>query len=261
MWMYALNHYQLYLLVLLRMVAFVSVAPIMSFAAWPSLAKLGMGAFLALLVTPVVTGHVPSALADPADFTMVALKETIIGLVLGLLASMLFSAVTMVGQLFDVQIGLNAATLFDPQSGGSSTLIGSFQSMLFTLYFLGMNGLDGLVLMLMNSYNLVPLGQLHLPSSIWAVMTHAVGLALALAVQMAVPTLVALLLTDITFALLARTVPQMNVFVVGLPGKLFVGLAVTAVVMPGIVYMFGRLFEAVFNELNGVLNLIGGNAR
>lgn len=83
-------------------------------------------------------------------------------------------------------------------------------------------------------------------------------MAMAVALEVAAPLFAALLLTDITFALLSRAVPQMNVFVVGLPVKLLVGLAVMAAAMPGLVYLFGRVFSWLFSELDTTLQWLGG---
>lgn len=255
---YALNHYAAYLLVLLRIVAFIGTSPVLSIRIWPNPAKLGLAAFIAMWVAPTVNGQVPSPFMDPGNYILIALAETAIGMLLGFMATMVFSAVTIAGQIFDVQIGLSSATLFDPSQNQSESLTASLQSLLFTLYFLGVNGLDGLVLAIMNSYQLVPIGHFHLHNGLWQLLTTVFGSTMDLAVQLAAPLVVALLLTDITFAFLSRAVPQMNVFVVGLPAKLFVGLTVFAVLMPGLTYLFGQLFTNLFTQMNVLLQWLGG---
>lgn len=209
-------------------------------------------------VVPSVSGTTPSPFSDPGDYIIIALQETATGMLLGFVSTMLFSAVTIAGQIFDVQIGFASATLFDPSQGQAESLTASLQSLLFTLYFLGVNGLDGLMLAVMNSYQFVPIGHLNLHQGFWQVLTGIFGTTMDLAVQFAAPLIAALLLTDITFAFLSRAVPQMNVFVVELPAKLFVGLSMFAVVMPAMTYLFGQLFDTLFTQMNGLLQWLGG---
>lgn len=255
---YALTHFTLLLVVLVRMVAFVATSPITSITAWPVWGKLGLAASLALLVAPTVSASVPDPYTQPGLFIVLLLQETMAGMFVGIFANMIFTTLLWAGQMFDLEIGFSVASEFDPQTGGSSSLTGNLLSLLFTLYFLGVNGLDGLVLAMLNSYKYVPLGTFHLPSNTWSFLTHILGLVMTFAVEFAAPLLVAMLLSDITFAILSRAVPQMNVFVVGLPAKLFVGLAMFAVVMPGLVAAFGELFQMLFSQLNTMFIWLGG---
>jgi flagellar biosynthetic protein FliR len=258
MYIYAVNHYAAYLLVLLRVVAFIGVSPVFSVRAWPVWAKLGLASFVALWLTPTVAKSVPDPFAAPDQYVALALKESIVGMLLGFLVTMVFSATSVAGQLFDLQIGFSSATLFDPAVAQATGLSNSFLSILFTLYFLGLNGLDGLLLGLMHSYDYVALGAFTPPESGWKTFTHLLTLTMALGIQICAPLLVALLLCDVTFAFLSRAVPQMNVFVVGQPAKLFVGLTVFAGVMPGVVYLFGLVFRTLFSQMDAVLRWLGG---
>lgn len=258
MLLFSVNHYNVYLLVLLRMAAFVATSPLISVSSWPNIAKLGLAAYLALITVPSVSTVVPSPFTDPGSYILLALNETIAGMLIGFTATVLFSAVTIAGQVFDVQIGFGSAVLYNPQESQSTGITSNMNSLLFTLFFLGMNGLDGLMLAILNSYRFIPLGKLSFPSTMWEFLVHALDLAMTLAIQFAAPLIVALLLTDVTFALLSRTVPQMNVFVVELPAKLFVGLALYAAAMPGVVYVMGQVFSTLFREVNSLLQVLGG---
>ncbi|MCL6515623.1 flagellar biosynthetic protein FliR [Alicyclobacillus sp.] len=259
MWAFAIDHYPLYLLVLLRVVAFIAVSPVMSVRFWPAWAKLGLAAFTALWMTPAISGApAVNPWTDPGRFIDLALRESVTGILLGFVATAVVAAVSIAGQVFDLQIGFTSGALFDPSSGQTSGVTGGLLSALFTLYFLGLNGLDGLMLACMNSYRFVGLGALHLPDLSWAMFARLLDVVMALAIQLCAPLLAALVLTDVTFALLSRAVPQMNVFVVGLPAKLFVGLGLFAVVMPAMVDGFGRLFAQLFLQVDGMLRGLGG---
>jgi flagellar biosynthesis protein FliR len=197
-------------------------------------------------------------LAEPGLYLVLALKETVVGMLMGFMATLIFSAASMAGQAFDLQIGFSSATLFDPAAGQATGLSNTFLSLLFTLYFLGVDGLDGLLLGLMKSYDYIGLGAFVAPASAWGFFTHVVTFTMVLSIQLGAPLIVALLLTDVTFAFLSRAVPQMNVYFVGQPAKLFVGLTVFAAVMPGVVYLFGVIFQNVFAEMDALLRWLGG---
>lgn len=253
-----LQHFELYLLVLLRVVAFVAASPLMSTRSISAWAKIGLAAFTAAGVAPSLHAGVPAAETNPGDYVIAALRESVVGLLMGFVATLVFSVVSIAGQLFDIQVGFGSAQLFDPGMGETSGVTSTFLSVMFSLCFLGLNGLDGLLLAVMNSYRFIPLDHIYLPAGFWQFMIELLGMVSSIAIQLVAPLFAALLLTDITFALLSRAVPQMNVFVVGLPAKLFVGLTLFAGIMPGVVYIFGRVFAMLFSNLDALLQLIGG---
>lgn len=255
---YAVNHVDLYLLVLMRIAGFIGTAPVLSTRVWPMWAKVGLAGCTALWMAPTIHGSVPSSFTEPGAYLLDALRETATGMFLGMIANLIVSAVTVAGQAFDVQIGFSSAVLFDPQVGTSMGLSASLLTWIFTMYLLGIGGLDGLLLSMMNSYRFIPLAGWHLPTDTPHVLAELMGVMMSIGLQMVAPLLVALLMSDITFALLSRAVPQMNVFVVGLPAKLFVGLGVFAGIMPGVIYVMNQLFSALFQQMNGIFNWLGG---
>lgn len=255
---YMLSHYELFLLVLLRVVAFVGASPIMSLQGWPVWAKLGLGVFVSILVTPTVSAKIPDASSEPGLYIVAGLMETATGLILGFIATMMFSVLSIAGQLVDVQIGFSSAQLFSPGSSEPTGISGTFYSLLFTLFFLGMNGLDGLLLVIMSSYHFVAMGHFHLANGTWQLLMNLFGVVMSLSVEMVAPILTALLMTDMTFAFISRAVPQMNIYSVGQPGRLFVGLIIYIAAMPGVIYVFNRLFTLIFSELQSVLSFLGG---
>ncbi|QQE80819.1 flagellar biosynthetic protein FliR [Alicyclobacillus sp. SO9] len=255
---YALNHVYLFLVILSRLLAFVATSPVLSIRIWPAWGKIGLAAVTAMLVEPTLSAHVASPYTNPGEFVVLLLEETSVGIFMGFFANMIFTAMLWAGQMFDLEIGFSVVSEFDPQTGQNSSLTGNFLSILFTLYFLGVNGLDGLMLAVMSSYKFIPVGSLHFPSDTWQFLSHTIALVMTFALEFSAPLLIAMLLSDITFALLSRAVPQMNVFVVGLPAKLFVGLTMFVVVMPGLVYLFGQLFQMLFSHMDTMMKWLGG---
>jgi flagellar biosynthetic protein FliR len=254
---FALNHLSVSLLVLCRAAAFVGSAPVLATRSWPIPAKVGLAALLALSVAPGVHQPVPSPWLDPGAFLLQALAETLVGFALGFLASLVFSALSLAGGIIDLQAGFALGGWFEPGYAVTGVTGGLLQA-LFTLYFLGLGGLDGWMLVLMHSYQWVPLGHLQWPGSIADGWARLLGVVTGLAVELCAPVLAALLLTDLTLAFVSRAAPQVNVFVAGLPLKLLVMLLVLALAMPSATYVFGRLFQTAFQSTDAWLRAMGG---
>ncbi|TDY50493.1 flagellar biosynthetic protein FliR [Alicyclobacillus sacchari] len=253
-----LQHFDLFVLISLRTVAFIAASPLTSIRAWPTWAKIGLAFSLSYVAVPNVPGNVPDVMQNPGAFVLDGTLEAFVGLLLGFLATWIFSAISIAGQLIDMQIGFSMASLLAPGSGVQAGLIGNLYNLLFTLYFVGMGGLDGMMLTILQSFATIPVDHAHLPGNWPGMLLQLMGLVMALGVEIALPVLAALFLSDVTFAFLSRAVPQMNVFVVGLPVKLFAGLAMFAVVMPGTVYLFNQVFMLLFREMQSFMRVLGG---
>lgn len=255
---YLLQHFDLFLLVSLRLVAFVAASPLMSMRVWPTWSKLGLAFGLAYVVVPSISTSVPDIVNQPGQFIVDGALEAVAGLVLGFIATLIFAVISYAGQVVDLQIGFAMAQLLAPGSNTSMGLFGNLYNLLFTLYFLGMGGLDGLMMAILHSFDVIPIGGFHFPTHWPDMLMHLSGLVMSMGVELAAPILATLFLSDVTFAFLSRAVPQMNVFVVGFPVKIFVGLIMFAIVMPGTLYMFNRLFLFLFGQLQIVLQAMGG---
>lgn len=253
-----LTHFNVFLLVTLRVVGFIVASPLISLNVWPNWAKIGLAFGVSYMVAPSILSPVPNIISEPGQFVVIGLMEAVIGLALGFIATMVFSVISIAGQAVDLQSGMSVASLLVPGSMNSSGLFGSLYNLLFTLYFLGMGGLDGLMLSILQSFRIIPVGHFHMPSQFPSMLLQLLGLVMTMAIELAAPLLVALFLSDVTFAFLSRAVPQMNVFVVGMPVKIFVALSMFAIVMPGTMYVFHLLFTFLFEQMQVILQSMGG---
>lgn len=253
-----LQHFDLFLLVSLRVLAFVAASPLTSMSVWPSWAKIALAFGVSYVVVPMVSVSVPNIFRSPGAFVVDGTIEVIIGLLLGFIATLIFSAIAIAGQIADIQIGFGLSQVLSPGQTAPMGIFANFYNLLFTLYFIGMGGLDGLMLSVLHSFQVIPVSSLHLPSQWPGMLLQLMAMVMALGVELSAPLLAALFLSDITFAFLSRAVPQMNVFVVGLPVKVFAGLTIFALMMPGVIYVFHRLFMFLFQQMQSMLQAIGG---
>ena len=215
--------------VFLRLVALCTVAPVFGSREIPAPARIGLALLLALVVHPVVA----QTLAPMPDglFPLVAVvfRETLIGLALGTLVSLLFSAATVAGDLMDVQMGFGMAAIFNPALGAQTAMMGQFLYRYTLVVFLLLNGhhllLDGVV----SSFTALPgdrFAPLGDPTAGLRLVGDLATTILASGLRIAAPAVATLLIVDVALALVSRAAPQVNVFLLGMPIKVVVGLLV-----------------------------------
>lgn len=248
-----------FLLIFCRITAFLVVSPIFSFRNIPNTFKVGLAVFISLLVyTAVGSGQV---FVLNAPYVLLIMKELLIGLLLGFTAYLFFIVVQVAGAFIDMQIGFGIVNVIDPLTGAQSPVLGNFKFFIAMLVFLGLNGHHYLLLALMDSYDWVPVdsalfARIH-DGAVSSLLVDGFVRMFYLAFQMAAPLVVALFLVDVALGILARTVPQFNVFVVGLPVKILVGFLVLFVIVPGLFALFRKLFVEMFDWMARLLGLIG----
>ncbi|MCC3376223.1 flagellar biosynthetic protein FliR [Cohnella sp. REN36] len=240
-----------FMLVLCRIASFLMVAPVFSTRTIPKTFKVGLAFFISIVVFLTVGFDNPVPL-DGA-YILAILKEVLAGLVIGYTAYLFFTVVQTAGAFIDIQMGFGIANIVDPLTGASAPIMGNLKFMLLTLVFLSINGHHYLIGAIMDSYKWLPLDGQLFHTVYEGRMTDFLARTFAdtflLALQIAAPLVVAMFLTDAGLGLLARTAPQYNVFVIGIPVKILVGLALLILLMPG----FGTLFQMVFDRMFGAL--------
>ncbi len=197
-----------------------------------------------------------------ATYAILLIKEALVGLLTGLVAMMLLYAVQIAGGLIDFHMGFMLANVVDPQTGAQSPLTGSYLYVFALLYLLIIDGhhllLDGAVY----SFEFVPIDQLFLPLAQGSVVEQVamlMGFLFAFGVSMAFPVVGSLFLVDIALGIVSRTVPQMNVFVVGMPIKLMAGLIILFIYI-GVFFMsMNYLFKEMILAMRELLEGFGGS--
>ncbi|WP_232697046.1 flagellar biosynthetic protein FliR [Brevibacillus daliensis] len=248
-----------YLLVFVRIASFIIAAPLFNQRGMPNHFKIGFAAVMAFISFAYVpiTGKIPLDIS----FTVYALKETAIGLVLGYLLQMMFSVVRVAGGLMDLQMGLAMANVVDPATGAYVPITGRLKEILATLYFLSINGHHLMIRGIISSYQSIPVDSLivDLHSDAFGFFViKAFSHMFFSAFMMAAPIVVSLFLVDLSLGIIAKTVPQFNIFVVGLPIKLLVSFLLLIVVMPGFFIILGNYISQMFHALAELIGILGG---
>lgn len=248
-----------FLLILVRLTSFFLLAPIFSMRGVPAQFKVGIGAFLAFVAVSTLPMETP-ILMD-SSYLLLIVKELATGLALGFTAALVLYTVQIAGAFIDFQMGFSMANVLDPQTGEQVPIIGHFKYMMALLFLLTVNGhhlmLDGV----MQSLRIFPVERIAISikaEDIAQFMTSLFAEMFLIALQIALPIVGALFLVDIALGILAKTVPQLNIFAVGLPLKIVVGFIMLFLTMPVFFYILQLLFEKLLVSMAQLISILGG---
>jgi len=246
------------LMVFMRISGFVFAAPVFGSRLVPVLVKVWFSLFFAFALVPIVSleGGLPS-FGSPAYFILAA-REVLLGLLIGFISTFFVYGVEFAGHVLGLQMGFAASTLFDPFSNTEVSVIGRFQGLLAITLFLGMNGHHILLSSLAASYQILAPSAKSLAASGAKELIYATSNVFMVAVRISIPVLSALFMVEVGLALLAKTVPQMNIFVVGFPLKIAVGLTVLGFSIPYFAYILAKTILGTNADLRSVLGAMAG---
>ncbi|MFQ3548298.1 MAG: flagellar biosynthetic protein FliR [Armatimonadota bacterium] len=245
-----------FILVLARTAGIFTTAPIFGNANVPKMVRIPFAVALAFVYLPMARYSEVSLELMP--FLIVVLKEVLLGIVLGFIVEMMFAAIQSAGSLIDIQIGFGLANVFDPVSKQQSGVIARFYFLVSVLVFLLANGHHLLIMGLADSYRAIPLGTLSITTqAAWGTLDIFMQFFMA-GLKLGAPIVGAIFLTDVALGILSRTVPQLNVFIVGFPAKLAVGLFTIAASMPIAIAIMIRMFQALRADFSVILKHLTG---
>lgn len=251
-----LARFDTFLPVWARIGGFVAAMPVLARRV-PVIARAGFSLLLAALLYPVVA--LPRVPPELFAFSLMIGRELMVGLAIGFISGLIFTAAYVSGQLIDFPIGFGLASVFDPEGALQLPVVAQFQYVIATLVFLLINGHHALLRALAQSFRAVPVDGAAFSGLTLGAAVEGVAGAFALGLQIAFPILAALFLTDLALGIVARAVPQVNVFIVGFPVKITVGIALVALVLPAYIAVLawafgpgGRMMEDVARLLRSL---------
>jgi flagellar biosynthetic protein FliR len=252
------NEFPAFLLILTRVSSFFVTVPLFSYRNIPGTHKMGLSLFLSWIM--FLSMDQPIIEIDEVFF-MLVIKEVIVGLSIGLVAFIILTAIQIAGGFIDFQMGFAIANVIDPQTGAQTPIIGQYLYTFALLLLLAVNGHHFLLDGIFYSYQIVPIEvlTLHLGSETFSrFIIETFNSMFIIAFQMAIPVVGCLFLVDVALGIVARTVPQLNVFVVGLPLKLLVSFFVLIIILPVFMMLIENLFETMFYTMRSLMEIMGG---
>lgn len=255
---FTLYEFQVFFLILIRMSGLIFFAPVFGSRNIPAMAKISICLFLAYIVFPLVSAAHPNIPKDVYVYFFGVIREFIVGFFIGITALLVFIGIQLAGHFIDIQIGYGIVNIIEPQSGAQVSIIGQVYYLFALLLFLVLNGHHILLQSIVESFNIIPLAQLKVSGDLIQYFNFLVGNLFLLAVKLSAPIIGVLFLTEIAMAFVARTVPQINVFLVGFPVRIGLGLIFLSFTFPTLMYLSKNLFIDMEKNIMIVLKLLNG---
>ena len=210
----ALFQAQVFMLIAIRLTAVFMSAPILNSGNIPVQVKIAFAFLTAFLIFPVVDKNVVLP-ADTVSYGILIFNQVLVGVIVGFAAYLIFAAIQLAGQIVDLQMGFGIVNVIDPMSNTQVSIIGQFQFVLGMLIFLSINGHHFLFQAITDSFRLAPINSVGITEATAVRLSEMFYKMFLIAFKIAGPATLALFLTNVTLGLIARTIPQMNVFIVG----------------------------------------------
>jgi flagellar biosynthetic protein FliR/FlhB len=244
------------LLVFLRLLTFFIVIPIFFPKGTPNTMKVVLAAVMAFILIPGIELSNLQALNNNFQLFMYCFNEILTGLALGVITNIAFNIIRMAGQLMDMQMGFAMLSMFDPNSNSTTTFIERLLYWMSFIVFFLIDGHHMLIDSLIKSFQAVGLGKTMIFQETITLTVNAFLQYFALGLKIAIPMILIIVLSDITLGLVARTVPQLNIMILGLPVKILVGLTCFIFALPIMIKAMVGIFDAIPDIYQGIFKAV-----
>jgi flagellar biosynthetic protein FliR len=230
---------------LTRILGLIMVAPVFGHRAVPGRVKIGLGIFIALIIAPTLP-PMPDVGLGSWHGLFILVQQLLIGVAIGFIMRIVFAAVEAAGEIIGLQMGLGFASFFDPQSAGQTLVLARFFNMLALLVFLAVNAHLLLLGVLVDSFQSLPISPQPLSAAGFYNVAAFGSTVFAVGLQLALPLIAIMLMTNLSLGILTRSAPQLNIFAIGFPITLGVGLIVLDLTLP---YFAPQFEQSIQNGL------------
>ena len=245
---------ELFIFILLRVSAMVITIPIFGNRNVPVRAKGGLSLMIAFLLFPFIEFQLPPL--EILSLILGMVGEVIIGIIIGLAGRLAFAGVQIAGQLIGFQMGFAVVNVFDPITSEQVSIIAQLWYLIAMLIFLAVDGHHVFLYAIAESYRIIFPLDFHFSAGLMQSIVEISKDIFIIAVKIGAPIITALLMTSIGFGLIARTVPQINILIVGFPLKIAIGLIGIGLALPLFTKIMSRFFLNFGDKLNVLLHLM-----
>ena len=250
---YEVEVFKVFLLVMSRVGGLVFTAPVLGSRNFPVIAKIGLIGLTALLVTPGIGALKQTLPSDALEFALMGASEMLIGMMMGFVMTLVFGAIQVGGQIMDMQTGFGMMNVFNPALETQFPIFGFFLFIIAVLVLLATNGHHLMLRALVSTFEKIPLGGLTVRDgllrqvSLWGSAMFYDGLMIA------APVGAAMLVAYLVMGLLGRVVPQIQLFAVGFPVTIALGLFITALSLDLYVRLLDGMFHDMFRNVSDMI--------
>ena len=243
---------------LVRILGLLMVAPIFGHRSVPATVKIGLGVFIALIVSPALP-PLPDVGLGSWHGLHILVQQFLIGVAIGFVMRVTFAAVEAAGEIVGLQMGLGFASFYDPQSAGQTLVLARFFNLLAMLVFLAINAHLLLLGVLVDSFQTLPISTQPLAVAGFFKLALFGSTVFSVGLQLALPMIAILLMTNLALGILTRSAPQLNIFAIGFPITLGVGLIVLDILLPYFAPQFEHMIQNGLKEAADVIHALHSN--
>ena len=256
---YLTGNTYLFVLIMARYLGLFIITPILGSRQVLKRVKVGLSLFMALITFFTVRGQVMLGFPDRGIIVALDLiRELSIGLIIGFIVFLIFASLQLAGQFIDHRMGFMMANVVDPMYGGEVPLVGQFKNILAVLVFLIINGHHILIRQLYTTFEIISPGEAAISGRGWELLTRISGDIFLIAFRIALPIVGTIFLADVILGFLVRTVPQLNIFIIGFPMKIILGFIIFMVAVGSIINYFPAIFEEMFKNIMRMIHFMSG---
>jgi len=258
---YLIIHFQFFLLLFMRIVGMFITAPFFSGATIPTRIKMLLAFLIAIIIYPILSKKyaitIPKSLLS---YGILSSIEFLIGIFIGALTSIIYSAFQLAGEMLSMQIGFTMSNVMDPEAQIELPIMGYFKSLIGILVFLSINGHHLLLKALFDSYSSIPLGGLKTKfiKNIFDLSIKTFMEMFIIAIKIALPIVGISIIIYMTLGILSRVAPQFNVFMLGFSIQIIFGFISIIILAPILVNVMSNAFIRFFDNLFRFLHLTKG---
>ena len=238
-----------FVLILVRVFPLLAAIPFVGNRNVPPHLQIGLAGIVAALLWPVLANTVGKLPTDMLGYSGLVVREVAIGLIIGFATSLVFNAIYLGGQMIDMQMGFGIVNVIDPLSNIQIPIAGQFLYLIAILAFMAVDGHHWFLGAIVDSYRIIPIGEVQISQQTIGVIWEFARQMWLIAFKIAAPILGMLFLSTAAMGIVARTVPQMNVFIVGFPLQIALGLFMLAVVLPMFYLILHESFMLIRDSL------------
>ncbi len=244
-----------YMWPLFRIGGLIMSAPLFGSRPVPSRIRLGITLAITMVVVPLVNPAVPAIDALSPSGVLIVIQQILIGVMMGFAFQLVISAIITGGQVVALQMGLGFSLMVDPQNGAQAPVLSQLYVLMVLLVFLGLDGHLVMIEILTDSFIYMPISEKGLvPDNLWQLVSWG-SLIFSGAVGIALPAIASLLIVNMSFGVMTRAAPQLNIFAIGFPITMMMGFAVILLTLPSVVPNSNAMFNQIYRLVQQTLGM------
>jgi flagellar biosynthesis protein FliR len=248
----------LFLMAFIRIATMIAVFPVLGSRSTPTTVKAGLSLILTMIMFPLLAPRVVDIPTGIMSFSIVAIKEVLVGLILGFAAGIFFGIIQYGSRIIDQEMAFTFSETVDPLTDAQVTPIAQLNMIVFTIVFLILGGHRIFIQAMAHSFEVIKIGNVHFAAG--PLSEHLIKMTAEifdLGLRFAAPVMVSLIISTAALGIIARTVPQLNIFIVGIPLKIGLGFILIIVCLPTFFRFFEGLMQTLYYDLFTLVKLMG----